>query len=271
MTIWALGISMIALSALVYLPQKYILVISCILIFGHNLLDTVHFNDNILWSIIHEFGFYNLSNTYHFIIGYPMIPWIAVMSLGYCFGSFYDQSFDSSKRRKIFNLIGIFCVLLFFIIRWVNQYGDPYPWEHFDTLKKDIISFMNPTKYPPSLLFLLITIGATLLFLANSEKLKGKIVNFFTTFGRVPFFYYILHLYVIHLLAMIFAQLTGFGFEKLILTRWITNTTELKGYGVNLWTVYLIWVSVIVILYPLSKKFDDYKQNNKNKWWLSYL
>jgi hypothetical protein len=113
--------------------------------------------------------------------------------------------------------------------------------------------------------------GAVFLFLANAENLKGKVVNFFSTFGRVPFFYYILHLYLIHLTALLFAQLSGFGWHKLILSYWITELPEMKGYGFSLWVVYLVWAGVIVLLYPLCKKFDRYKQNHKEKWWLSYL
>lgn len=130
---------------------------------------------------------------------------------------------------------------------------------------------MNPAKYLPSLLYLLMTLGGVLLFLANSEKLHGKMVNFFSTFGRVPFFYYILHLYFIHLLAMVFAELSGFGWQLLVLPFWITFVPALKGYGFSLWIVYLVWIGIILLLYPLCKKFDRYKQNHKEKWWLSYL
>jgi hypothetical protein len=115
------------------------------------------------------------------------------------------------------------------------------------------------------------TLGPAFIFLANSEKLKGKIVNFFSIFGRVPFFYYIIHIYLIHLIAMLSAQITGFGWRSMILTTFPTNSPALKGYGFPLWTVYLVWISVIAITYPLCKKFDSYKLKHKEKWWLSYL
>jgi uncharacterized membrane protein YhaH (DUF805 family) len=107
--------------------------------------------------------------------------------------------------------------------------------------------------------------------LANSEKLKGKVVQFFSTFGRVPFFYYIVHLYLVHLIALVFAQLSGFGWEIMILEDWLTELPELKGYGFPLWVIYAVWIFVIALLYPLCKKFDAYKQAHKEKWWLSYL
>ena len=130
----------------------------------------------------------------------------------------------------------------------------------------------NINKYPPSLLYLLITLGGTFLFLANAEKLKGKVVDFFCVFGRVPFFYYILHIFLIHLIAVFAAEFTGFGWEIMVsMPTFITRVEALKGYGFNLITVYIIWIVVIILLYPLCKKFDTYKRSHKEKWWLSYL
>ncbi len=269
--IWSLGVSMIVLAALIHLPRKYLLLISCLLIFGHNLLDNTHFGNNLFWSIIHEHNQYGFSTNGHFNVGYPLIPWIAVMSLGYCFGIFYDKSFDSVRRRRLFNIIGFSAIVLFIILRWANVYGNLTPWTHYDTFSKNLISFLNPTKYPPSLLYLLMTLGAALIFLANSENLKGKVVNFFCTFGRVPFYYYIIHLYLIHIVAMLFSQLSGFGWRLFILPNWIGRVPEMKGYGFPLWVVYLVWICIIALLYPICKQFDKYKQGHKEKWWLSYF
>jgi len=269
--IWSLGVSMIVLAGLIHLPRKFILLFSVILIFGHDLLDHIHYPGNILWSALHEFSIFKFSDSLQLYIGYPLIPWIAVMSLGYYFGSLYDPSFDPLKRKKMFSRIGIAAIVTFIIVRRINIYGDPLGWKHYETITKSLISFLNPNKYPPSLLYLLMTLGAVFLFLAYSEKLKGKVVTFFSVFGRVPFFYYIIHLYLIHGTALIFAQLSGFGWQKLILPGWITEQPGLKGYGFDLWVVYLVWIGVIVSLYPLCKRFDTYKMNHKEKWWLSYL
>ncbi|MBA4852560.1 DUF1624 domain-containing protein [Emticicia sp. BO119] len=266
--IWCLGISMIFLAAIIHLPRNLILILSCVLIFGHNTLDTVHFKDNLLWSILHEFGNFKLSDTRQLNVFYPIIPWIGVMALGYYFGSFYTQSFSAAKRRKLFNRIGIASILLFVIMRWINIYGDTLVWKKYDTIPQTIMSFMNITKYPPSLLYLLVTLSVALIVLANTEKLSGKVVDFFTTFGRVPFFYYILHLYAIRVFGMIFAELSGYDWQIMIQT---TPEFDLKGFGYNLGTVYLIWAGIILLLYPLCKKFDSYKQSHKEKWWLSYL
>ena len=269
--IWSLGVSMIVLAALIHLPRKYILLFSCLLIFGHNFFDNVHYPGNMFWSIIHERTAFKLSPNSQLRVGYPLVPWIAVMSLGYCFGTFYDKSFGSARRKKIFNIIGFSAILVFIILRWANFYGNPLPWKHYDSVSKELISFLNPAKYPPSLLYLLMTLGVSIVFLANSENLKGRVVNFFCTFGRVPFYYYILHLYLIHILAMLCAQLSGFGWRLFILPNWIGVVPGIKGYGFPLWVVYLIWIALIAVLYPICKNFDNYKQSHKEKWWLSYL
>jgi len=271
LVIWSLGISMIFLAALVHLPRKIVLLFSLVLILGHNLLDTVHYNGNVFWAIMHEYAFLKLNNGFDFEVGYPLIPWIAVMALGYYFGAFYDTSFDSFQRKKLFNIIGISAIFAFVILRFSNVYGDQIPYKDYGILSKNLISFLNPSKYPPSLDYLLMTLGAAFLFLANAEKLKGKVIDFFSTFGRVPFFYYILHLYLIHLIALIFAEFSGFGWRIMILQDWVTATPALKGYGFPLWVVYVGWILVIALLYPCCKWFDNYKQTHKEKWWLSYL
>lgn len=269
--IWVLGIGMIVLAMLIHLPNKLILGFSCLLILGHNLLDNVHFDGSILWAIIHENAIFDFPNSIRFYTAYPLIPWVAVMSLGYCFGSLYDKSFDAKKRRELLNLLGISFIMLFLIIRGVNIYGDPQSWVRYDTLLQTTMSFMNPAKYPPSLSYLLMTLGPALILLANTESFRGKASNFFQTFGRVPFFYYILHLYLIHIVALLAAEFTGYGWDLMILSDWVTEVAELKGYGFKLWVVYLVWIAVIGLLYPLCRKFDSYKINRKDKWWLSYL
>lgn len=271
LVIWSLGISMIVLSALVHLPFKAILIFSVVLIVGHNMLDSIRFDGSMVWSALHNAHTYSVGNGHFFYIDYPIIPWIAVMSLGYCLGELYRESIDAGRRRKILNILGFSSIALFLIVRGINMYGDLVPWKSYDTVTKTVISFLAATKYPPSLSYLLMTLGPVFLFLANSEKWKGKIVDFFATFGRVPFFYYILHLFLIHSLALLAAQLTGFGWMSMILTDWVIMVPGLKGYGFDLWVVYLIWIIVITALYPLCKKFDRYKMNHKEKWWLSYL
>jgi uncharacterized membrane protein len=270
-TIWQLGISMIVLAGLIHLRKTVILIFSCVVIFGHNLLDNIHFEGNFLWALLHERHLFEWTEGHYIRTAYPLLPWIAVMSLGYCFGSLYDSAFDAAKRKRILNGWGYGSLVLFLILISINKYGDPSPWINYGDFPKTLMSIFNANKYPPSLLYLLVTLGGTFLFLANSEMLKGKIVNFFCVFGRVPFFYYIIHIYLIHLAAAFAAHSAGFGWEALVLPKFIIGVESLKGYGFNLITVYCIWIIVVLLLYPLCKRFDTYKQSHKEKWWLSYL
>lgn len=266
LVLWVWGVSMIVLAGLIHLPRHWILILSVLIICLHNLLDQVNF----LYGL-HNIAFINLPDGRNLFIGYPLIPWFAVMSLGYYFGGWYDKPVDKKQRRKLFNAIGIMAIIIFLVLRATNLYGDPNEFKHYGTLSQNIISFFNPTKYPPSLLFLLMTLGVTFLFLANSEKLKGRIVNFLSMFGRVPFFYYILHIYLIHVIALVFAQLSGLGWQKMVFSSFIDFASDMKGHGFSLLVVYIVWIGVILLLYPICKRFDRYKQNHKEKWWLSYL
>lgn len=271
LTIWSLGWSMIFLSLMVHFSLRAILITSCVLIFGHNLFDGVQLPNNFLWSFLHVQQFFPLSEGRQILVGYPIVPWIAVMSLGYYFGQYYNKEVVAGQRRKVFNIIGLASMFLFVMLTYSSLYGDPTPFNDLGSLKSNIIDFFNPAKYPPSLQYLLMTLGMAFLFLANSESWKGKMVNFFSMFGRVPFFYYILHIYLIHVLAIVYAHLSGFDWRLLILHNWIGFETKLIGYGYNLLIVYIIWIAVILTLYPFCEMFDRYKQNNKHKWWLSYL
>ncbi len=168
--------------------------------------------------------------------------------------------------------MGLAGIALFVLIRLTNLYGDPFKWSTQHSPLFTMLSFLNVNKYPPSLLYLLMTLSPAFLFLAFAEKSSPRITNFFSTFGRVPLFYYLLHIYLLHALAMILAAATGFGWKKMVLTnRWVTDDPGLKGYGLGLPWVYLIWLMVVIALYPLCKQYDRYKQNNRQKWWLSYL
>ena len=270
LVIWSLGISMVFLAALIHLPMKLILAFSLLLIFGHNLLDYITVNDNFLWSVIHERGSFTVFSDIKIRIVYPIVPWIGVMSLGYCVGQFYDKAVEAKKRQQLFVNLGLAAILLFLVVRGFNLYGNPKHWETFGTFLKSMFSFLDPSKYPPSLSYLLMTLGPAFLLLGTTEGLKSRIQNFVSTFGKVPFFFYIIHIYVI-IFAMVLAELTGFGWRAMILDGFVSLQAQLKGYGLNLFYVYLVWLSIILMLYPLCKKFSLYKAKHKERTWLSYL
>ena len=269
--IWSLGISMIFLAAIIHLKLKHILIFSLMVIFGHNALDSVQIGNKIFWSIIHERNFIDLSNGVKLLAAYPILPWIGVMSFGYYIGSFYDRNFSTEKRKKIFFIIGLSSIFMFFIVRLLNGYGNLNNWKSYEHGVQTVFSFLDPAKYPPSISYLLMTLGPVFFILSLAENLKGKIVNLISVFGKVPFFYYIIHIYIIHLLALITAWITGFGWENMIVKGWVTLSPKLDGFGFTLPYVYVIWISIVVFLYPFCNKFSNYKQNNKDKKWLSYL
>ena len=274
--IWAIGVSMIFLSVLCFLPKRIILSIGLILIAGHNLLDdiTVQGTDfhSIIWYILHQQNGIPITNNHVLFFAYPVIPWIGLMALGYCLGSFYTRDFDVLKRKKWLIALGTGSIVLFFIIRGINVYGDLVPWTQQNSTAKTIMSFFNVTKYPPSLAYILITIGPSLLLLYAFENVKNKISDFMLVFGRVPLFYYFLHVFVIHVAAII--GVLVFNDNGLEILRELSNAHFLGGLaskGYSLFTTYMVWIAIIIILYLPCRKYMIYKANNKDKWWLSYL
>ncbi len=274
-TIWALGVSMMVLAALIHLPKKLILAFCIVLVAGHNLLDKVHVPGNTLpafgWSLLHEQQFF----TWHkeiLLIGYPLIPWIGVMPLGYLLGEWYAAGYDAGKRKRNLLLLGGGAIVLFIVLRYSNLYGDPVKWTTQKNPFLTFLSFLKINKYPPSLLYILVTLGPALVFLALTEKLHGRMVQIVSVYGRVPMFYYLIHIYVIHLIALIASTFVpGQDWSIWILKDPIWFTTGLKGYGFSLPVAYGIWIAVVIGLYPLCKRYDQYKQTHKEKWWLSYL
>ena len=273
--IWAIGWSMIALSFLVYLPKKAIAVVGLVLVAGHNLLDriTVDGTDakSIVWCMLHQRKRIQVDADHLIGIGYPVIPWIGLMALGYCFGQLYRRDFDPIIRKKWLLGLGLSAVGLFFVVRGINAYGDLVPWTTQKNLAFSIMSFFNVTKYPPSLAYLLATIGPALLFLYFIERVKNRVTDFFLVYGRVPFFYYFLHVLVIHVFAMLLLVVTGGNWRDMILTADAFKEARLIEYGYSLVVVYLVWIGVVGLLYPFCRKYMMYKANNKDKWWLSYL
>ena len=269
-TIWALGFSMVALSAIIYLPYKIILAVGIIIIAGHNFLDNYHVAGNsfkaFIWDELHD-PRPIIFNGHVIITGYPVLAWIGIITLGYCFGAFYKKGFNSLRRKKWLVGIGVGVIILFIILRTFNIYGDSQLWVNQKTPLFTFLSFINVTKYPPSLLYTLITLGPAIIFLVFAEKPLNRVTSFISVYGRVPMFYYLLHIYLIHLLAMVASQLTGFGWRVMISDIF----PEVKGYGFSLPVIYLIWIGVVLALYPLCKRYDRYKTMHKEKWWLSYL
>jgi len=274
--IWAIGLSMIALAAMIHMPLHLILLTGLVFIAGHDLLDNVHVPGNspvaILWGLLHDGGTFHIGHTPVFV-RYPVLPWIGVLSVGYCAGQLYHPDVDAPQRKSILLCLGAGAITLFIVLRALNAYGDHAHWSVQKNTLFSVLSFLNVTKYPPSLLYVLMTLGPAMLFLALSEKAKNGLTERVLIFGRVPMFYYIAHIYLAHLLAVFAAAISIHNWKIMFFlpTRpgWVPG---LKGYGFDLFTVYAVWLTVILLLYPLCQRFDRYKRAHQStQWWLRYL
>ena len=276
--IWAIGICMIALSAIIYLDWRFIVLIAVLLIAGHNLLDSIHVPGNnfpaFLWSFLHDVNHFSIGESVTVYVHYPVLPWIGLMVAGYCVGKLYVRDYNAKKRRRTLLLMGQGAILLFLILRSGNWYGDPSHWSVQKNFIFSMLSFLNVTKYPPSLLYILITIGPALIFLSLTEGTLSKWKTRVTIFGRTALFYYLAHILLIHLFALIGAVISGYSFRDMILSSSVNDDIHLKGYGYgfSLTTVYVVWIALVLVLYPLCKWFDSYKRVYKSKKkWLSYM
>jgi uncharacterized membrane protein len=269
-TLWSLGWSMVALAALLYLPLPVMLAIAAAMIFGHNALDGIHAQDlgswALPWALVHQFYLDQVTPDFFIAVGYPLVPWIGVMAAGYGFGRLLEL--DQARRDRLLVTIGLAMIALFLVLRLTNVYGDMRPWapNPRGTLFS-VLQVLNTTKYPPSLQYLLMTLGPALLVMPLLERWRGAWANRVAVYGRVPFFYYILHLPLIHLAALIW---TYSAFHTTTLGDFFHNEFA-PGYSPSLLRVYLVWIAVVVALYPLCARYAAYKQAHKEKWWLSYL
>jgi uncharacterized membrane protein len=261
--IWAIGVAMIVLAALVHLPRYQIAACSMLIILGHNLLDGIAPQDvgawAPLWSLLHVPG----PIPYAFV-SYPLIPWIAVMSLGYCIGPLFDR--EPARRLQWLVYLGAAALAAFVLLRATNWYGDPADWYVQSTTLQTLLSFINVQKYPPSLLYLLLTLGVALLALAALESARGPTAEVLRTFGRVPLFFYVLHIALAHLAAGILGY--AMGYHTALLSDDFMLVPRQWGYGLA--GVYLAWLLVVATLYPACRWFAAVKRR-RDDWWLSYL
>ncbi len=274
--IWAIGASMLVVGLLIYLPYKVLFAIGAIIVFGHNLLDYPSINAGLKGSAFanllyfSNFSVYEIFSKHYVLIVYAFLPWTGVMLLGYCFGKLYEQGVDAAWRRMKLIQMGLGLLALFVVLRLINMYGDPVPWSSQPRGPVyTFLSFLNVNKYPPSLCFLSVTIGGGMLFLAFIEKVQNRFTAVMNIYGRVPMFYYILHFYFIHTLVVIVFYLQGFKNSEIVNPKapFLFKPDE---FGFPLWGVYAVWIFLVLILYPLCKKYNRYKSTHQ-KWWLSYL
>ncbi len=273
--IWAIGISMVVLAGLVYLPKWAIFAFGVMLIFSHNLLDPIQMQGASLqaltWYILYQLELFAFRRDAVVYFHYPLIPLVGLMALGYVFGVFYGEGFDAARRRKWLLGMGATAILLFLILRGFNLYGEPSPWQPQGTLVGSVMSFLNTTKYPTSLQFLLMTIGPALVFLALVERVKNRVSETILTYGRVSLFFYMVHIYMIHIVTLVALAASGRSWTETIVSAEVFLSESLADFGFPLAVVYLIWVAVMVAMYPLSEWYRAYKKRHPEKWLLRYI
>lgn len=273
----AIGISMVILGLLIYLPFNFILAIGLVIVLGHNLLDFAEaspsFKANFWWDLTHH-GYtatYPIIPNHSLMIIYPFVPWLGLMMLGYCTGVFFTAKFSMEQRRRIFYRLGAALLLFFIVVRFINVYGDPHSWSAQKDGLFTMLSFIKVNKYPPSLMYMCVTIGGAFLFLGFIEKFKTRLTDIFQIYGRTALFYYVVHFYIIHTVCLICFLLRGHSLNEGTQFVQLPFRYVISGEGFSLPIVYIIWLAVVIFMYPLCKWYDGYKQSHKEYWWLSYL
>jgi uncharacterized membrane protein len=293
--IYTIGMSMIIMSAIIHLKEKIILIAGIVITAGHNLLDSAKLDPGhplfAFWRFVYQAGPLQIGPGKFFLVEYPVLPWLGIMMLGFSMGQWYVKGFDPVQRQKLMLIVGLGGTLLFLILRGINVYGDPAPWQFQKESIRTLLSFINCSKYPVSLLYTLMTLGPVLIFLSLMEKISIQRWKPVEVFGRVPMFYYIMHFFLIHILAIAvflivrhktFADLNFHFFAESgggkqsesqfgtipSLSGYFGGIPLSAGYGLR-W-VYIAWTGIVLIMYPLCKKYNAYKSSHSH-WWLSYL
>lgn len=260
--IWAIGLSMLALSALLWLPRSLLVALGLGIIAGHNLLDPLQFaNDSLMhvpWAILHDRGWIDVSEQLRLRTSYPLLPWIGVIAIGYTIGPWFASKADSATRQNRLRNYGLGALLAFVGLRLINGYGER-SWSVGETGTQNLMSLLNITKYPPSLLFLCLTLGTGLLLLLAFER--GQAMRWLrplTVFGAAPMFFYLLHLYVLKLLYIAAVAI------------WGLNQSSHFGFDA-VWPIWLCTVVLAVLLYPAVRWFAGLKARRRDIQWLKYL
>jgi uncharacterized membrane protein len=268
--IWAIGMSMIVLAFLQFLGRRVCLILGAAIVLGHNLLDG-HWpaSANLLdttppwWAALHV-PMSKVAGPFHFLMLYPLLPWTGVMLLGYGASVLFER--DPAARKRALLAWGLGITALFLVLRFVDGYGEPNHWEAQARGAATLIDFLNTTKYPPSLLFLAMTLGPAAIFCAYADRMRGFFKDMFVMFGRVPFAFYVAHFYLLHLLSLVLGAMQGIEVAKLM----TFPPFYPGGYGLPLLGVYGVWALVIALLYPFCKWVAAVKARSR-AWWLSYV
>jgi uncharacterized membrane protein len=268
--IWAIGASMVLLAFAQFLGRKICLVLGILIVVGHNTLDghwpvvqSIVDTSPPLWAALHV-SMSKVYGPFHLLLLYPLLPWVGVMLLGFGASALFER--DAAARNRALLAWGIAITVGFLALRFIDSYGEPNHWQAQPSGAGTLIDFLNTTKYPPSLLFLAMTLGPAAIFCAYADRMHGFLKDTLVMFGRVPFAFYVAHFYLLHLLSVLLGVMQGFRAEQLM----TFPPFYPRGYGVSLLGVYGVWLLVILLLYPLCRWMADLKTRSR-AWWLSYL
>lgn len=268
-TLWAIGCGLLALSALSRLPPRSVLAIGATIVVGHNLLDGMRAADlgalGPWWRLLHERG--PLPPGVAGDVVYPALPWIGVVALGYGIGPLFQRA--AAARDRLLRLAGAIALALFLALRAGNLYGDPHPWAVRPDAVATLLSFLNVTKYPPSLLYLLVTLGGAALVLPELSRVRGAAGGVLAVFGRTPLLFYVIHLYAGVAAALALAVARGYTLSEL--AGFVASGAPPPDFGAGLLGAYAAWVAIVAALYPLCRWFAGVKRRRADLWWLSYL
>lgn len=275
LVIWVIGLSMVILAALAHLGERAVLTIGLVLVFGHNAFDGMRLQPGdqgfALWTFVNQAGLVQISSNRFFLVGYALIPWLGIMLTGYGIGTWFTKNLDATKRSTYLLRAGIISILLFIILRFINIYGDPAPWSPQKDAVFTIMSFLNCTKTPISLLFTLMTLGLTFSLLWLMENSTQLNIQPLIVLGRVPLFFFILHFYLAHFLALVLLMISkGISFSKIDFHFTAGFGGIPPNTGISLPWVYVVWIGVVLMCYPICKKYNEFKSTHRY-WWLSYL
>lgn len=268
--IWVIGASMVVLAGVQFLGRRVSLLAGAVIVLGHNLLDghwpvSQSLLDTAppLWAALHV-SMSKAAGPFQFIFLYPLLPWIGVMLLGFGASPLFER--EAATRERALLRWGAGITAFFLVMRFIDGYGESNHWQSGATASDTLIDFLNVSKYPPSLLFLAMTLGPAAIFCAYAERMRGFLKEMFVTFGRVPFAFYVAHFYLLHALSLLLGVMQGFEVRQLM----TFPPFYPQGYGVSLPVVYLVWAAVIAVLYPWCRWVAGVKARNR-AWWLSYV
>jgi uncharacterized membrane protein len=273
--IWAIGWSMIILGILTRFSFNVVLIAGIILFFGHNIVDYVSPDPTqqpvaLKMLLTARNSFIPLDATHVLADFYAILPWTGVMLMGYCVGTWFNKDFPAAQRKKLLISTGTGLIALFIILRFTGIYGNPEKWQKGNDFLGSLYNFLNTSKYPPSLQYLSMTLGPACLVLALIENWKNKFSDIISVYGKVPFFYYILHFYLIHIITVILFYATGHNNTQIVDPNAPIFYFRPLNFGWGLPVVYLIWFGIITLLYFPCKWFSRYKAEHR-QWWLSYV